>query len=54
MMSKYKGDEIMDLTIEKTIKALKQRLIKGWRAANASEARDIVAKIVPKDAVIGV
>jgi hypothetical protein len=44
----------MDLTIEKTIKGLKKRLIKGWKAADASEARDIVAKIVPKDAVIGV
>ena len=43
----------MDPNIEKTIKALKKRLINGWRAADAAGARDIIGMIIPKDAVIG-
>ena len=44
----------MDPTVEKTIKALKRRLINGWRAGNTAEARDIVVRVVPKDAVVGI
>jgi L-lactate utilization protein LutB len=42
-----------DPVIERTIKSLERRFIKGWAAANAEEAREIVARIVPQDAVVG-
>lgn len=44
----------MDPVIKKTIKALEQRLIQGWRAENAAEAREIIGRIVPEDAVVGI
>ncbi len=43
----------MDLIVDKTLKALERRFIRGWAARNAAEARDIMARIVPKDAVVG-
>ena len=54
MVGNSEGDRIMDPTVEKTIKALKRRLINGWRAGNTAEARDIVGRVVPKDAVVGI
>jgi L-lactate utilization protein LutB len=44
----------MDRIIEKTVKFLEQRFMKGWVAANAGAARDVVGQIVPKDAVVGI
>lgn len=43
----------MDPAIQRTIKALERRLIKGLAARDASEARDLVLSIIPKDASVG-
>jgi hypothetical protein len=43
----------MDQAITRTIKALGRREIIGWAAENAAEAREIVLRIVPPDAVVG-
>jgi hypothetical protein len=43
----------MDSAIGKTIEALGRRFIRGWAAADAAEARDIIERIVPADAVVG-
>jgi L-lactate utilization protein LutB len=43
----------MDELMVKTIKALERRFIRGWAAADANEARDILLRLVPKDAVVG-
>lgn len=44
----------MEQTIKKTIGSLKKREIVGWAAKNAAEARDMVLKIVPAEATVGV
>jgi L-lactate utilization protein LutB len=43
----------MDRTIVRTIRSLKKRQIVGWAAEDAAEARDIVLRIVPPEAVVG-
>jgi L-lactate utilization protein LutB len=45
--------EDMDQVIARTIKALGRRQIQGWAAADAAEAREIVLRIVPPEAVVG-
>ncbi|MBN2062652.1 MAG: lactate utilization protein [Deltaproteobacteria bacterium] len=44
----------MDKITEKTIKSLKRRLINGWAAENAEEAREIILGIISPAAVIGI
>ena len=44
----------MDAMIERTLESLQRRLIKGWAAANSAEARHIVGRVVPRDAVVGI
>ncbi len=43
----------MDQTIASVIRSLKKRQIVGWVAEDAEEARDIVLRIVPPEAVVG-
>jgi L-lactate utilization protein LutB len=43
----------MNPLIQKTIKALGKRFIRGWEALDAAEAQEIVLRIVPQDAVVG-
>ncbi len=43
----------MDALVDKTIRSLEKRLIKGWAAANGAKARKIIGRIVPREAVVG-
>jgi hypothetical protein len=44
---------VMDQAIDRAIRSLKKRQILGWKAEDAAEARDIILKIVPPEAVVG-
>ena len=43
----------MDETVARTIRSLKRRQIVGWAAEDAADARDIILKIIPPEAVVG-
>lgn len=54
MTSKSDKTGSMDPVIDKTIKSLHKRLIIGWSARNAAHARQIICRIVPPQAVVGI
>ena len=54
MRIKSDNSDQMEPVIDKTIKALGKRQIVGWAARNAAHAREIIGRIVPPQAVVGI
>lgn len=44
----------MEKTIEKTLKALRKRSLKGWHAETAEAAKELILKLIPADAMVGI